>query len=329
MTDKKFLVIEKFLIENEVERDTIRFASLPQDVLRFVESPLLVTPHVGHRRRFAPPRGKILHTLVSLTSLEGVYEDWHFDDYDYIVVAGQHQVESFERLAARRPALRGKYLLPFGYPKLECAMQEASFLAPPNEQISWVVYAPTHTYSVNKHLTSLPLFGMAIVDSLLDADIGVVFRPHPESFRGSERIVVEKIIAKHGANPLFELDRSANYIEIYSKTNLMITDLSGTGFTYAFTFARPVVFFAHNSVAEHGFKGLQFESRECIGTVVRTIEQFGIAVAQMLEQRTARSRSITQFRDEILFPCVEPGARVARAIDTICEGGVESEWIQL
>lgn len=73
-----------------------------------------MTALVGQSSHF--PRGaKRVHFLVSLTSLEGVYDESMFDHFDAIVCAGRHHMEEFAALG-QRSGWGGKVLLPAGYP---------------------------------------------------------------------------------------------------------------------------------------------------------------------------------------------------------------------
>lgn len=91
------------------------------------------------------------------------------------------------------------------------------------------------------------------------------------SFNDSDKSVVARIVDESSGNASLSIDRSKNYIATYAKANAMVTDLSGTGFTFSLSFLRPAVFFAPNEQAEEGLRGIQFEDRDQIGGVARSI----------------------------------------------------------
>lgn len=296
----------------------------PLAELGHLEADLYLSPYVGQSSHF-PARAKRVHFLVSLTSLEGVYDESMFDHYDAIACAGRHQVEEFEALGRRR-GWQGKALLPVGYPKLDGQRRQLadSPLAPPKEALT-VVFAPTHAYYVNQGYSVLRNHGEQIVEALLADDVRVVFRPHVESWRDQDRSVVEGIVERFGTHPAFTVDRSGNYFDQYAQTNLMLTDISGTGFTYAFTFGRPALFFAPDAEQERGKRGIQFERRDNIGLVVRGIDE--LVPRLRLAQRHCRflHDQIAQFRDWLLFNIGNSEASFVEMADALVAGRPAAE----
>jgi hypothetical protein len=268
--------------------------------LKRLSSDLYLSPYVGQLETF-PARARRVHLLVSLTSLDGVYEDWMFDGYDVVACAGRHQIGDFEKLGRKR-GWAGKVFLPMGYPKLDGQRRQLaeSSLAPPSEAFS-VVFAPTHGYVANESFSILGRFGEPLVERMIAAGMNVVFRPHAESWRDQDRPVIDRIVQNFEKHPQFKLDRSSNYFESYAQTNAMITDISGTGFTYAFTFGRPAVFFSPSAESERGRSGIQFENREEIGVVVRDVEQAVSALRAIQGQPGSVAQRIARFRDDLIF----------------------------
>ncbi|SMC23446.1 CDP-Glycerol:Poly(glycerophosphate) glycerophosphotransferase [Andreprevotia lacus DSM 23236] len=276
---------------------------VPLEAVGQQEADLYLTPYVGQNAHF-PRRARRVHFLVSLTGLDGVYDRAMFDHYDVIACAGRHHIDDFVALGNDRRWQR-KLLMPLGYPKLDGQRRQlaASSLTPPDELT--VVFAPTHAYYINQGFSILHRYGEQLVEAMLADGMRVVFRPHMESWRDQDKPVVERIVARFGDHPCFELDRSGNYFDTYAQTHLMLTDISGTGFTYAFTFGRPALFFAPDVAGEAGMYGIQFERRENIGLVVRS--QDDLVNRLRLAQRHAGflQQQIADFRDWLLF---NPGA---------------------
>lgn len=289
------------------------------------EAALYLSPLVGQSRYF-PHGAKRVHFLVSLTSLEGVYDESMFDHYDAIACAGHHHMDEFGALGHQR-GWSGKFLLPVGYPKLDDQRRQLaeSALQPAAEPLT-VVFAPTHAYYVNSSFAVLGCYGERIVEALLADGIKVVFRPHVESWRDDDRPVVERIVARHEGNPLFVLDRSGNYFQTYARSHLMLTDISGTGFTYAFTFGRPALFFAPDAASEQGKKGIQFERRENIGLVVRSLDELLTKLHLARRHMEFLQTQIAGFRDWLLF---NPGRSEQYFADNaalLVEGRTAADW---
>jgi hypothetical protein len=265
-----------------------------------LEADLYLTPMVGQSAHF-PSRAKRVHFLVSLTSLEGVYDAGHFDHFDVIACAGTHHTTEFAQLGAAR-GWAGKTLLPVGYPKLDGQRRSLaeSDLAPAGDGPT-VVFAPTHSYYINEAYSVLGRHGEDLVAGLIEDGMRVVFRPHVESWRDQDRPVVDRIVDRFGSHPFFELDRSGNYFESYARSDLMLTDISGTGFTFAFTFGRPAIYFAPNPETEVGKSGIQFDRRDDIGFVARRLDKVVPLARRAYDEGDALRGRIAGFRDELIF----------------------------
>lgn len=312
----------------QTPRGIIELDEVPLNILPRFRCAAFIAPFVGLSRHDAPPGAVTVHLLVSITSLDGVYEAHQFDDYDYIVCAGGHQIESFHEWRQARPQLAGKILIRGGYPKLDLAIRSAAG-KPAAADGNTIVYAPTHSSPVNGPLASLRDFGPQIVSGLLTAGHKVIFRPHPVSFGNVDAPLVAEIVAAHEGTPAFTLDRSENYVASYSAASLMVTDLSGTGFTYAFTFCRPAVFFSADAKAEEGLRGLQFECREKIGGVARTVPDLIATVRGLLNQTKEVGQQIAAFRDQTVFNLGSSGEYLAGCMGAILQRETCEDWERL
>ena len=300
-------------------------------VMSIMRADLLITPVVSFQACYAPHGSFIVHFLVSLTSLDGVYEEHHFDDCDYIFCAGAHQIDGFVKLSKKRN-LAGKVLIPGGYPKLDSqimglAASKQYSAKQKNKKV--VVYAPTHVYKVNEELASLRRHGEDIVKALLSNGFAVVFRPHPNSFIDEDKPIVEKICVAHEDNPCFYLDKSKNYMEAYAGSDLMVTDLSGTGFTFAFTFQRPVIFFVPDADAEVGLEGIQFHSRHEIGDVVRSSTEIGNKCLLLLAHQDDIEAKINRYRDKTVFNLGASAKYFCHCLPYIERGEIDKGWVVL
>ncbi|TJZ74042.1 CDP-glycerol glycerophosphotransferase family protein [Chitiniphilus eburneus] len=284
---------------NRVEGIEYHFG-VPLEAVGGQSADLYLSPFVGQAAHF--PQGALrVHFLVSLTSLEGVYDEAMFDHYDVIACAGKHHIDEFSELGQRR-GWHNKILLPLGYPKLDGQRLQLSesHLQPPDD-CPTVIFAPTHAYYINRGFSVLRVHGEQIAAAILDEGMRFVFRPHMESWRDQDRPVVEQIVSRFEGNPRFVLDRSGNYFERYAQTNMMITDISGTGFTYAFTFGRPALYFAPNQAEEKGKRGIQFQHRDNIGLVARQLDELVPKLRLISRHQDFLKKQIAEFRDWLLF----------------------------
>jgi hypothetical protein len=297
--------------------------TLPLFDARIVYLPIPELP-----RSLKPAKASVVHGLMSIASIDGVYLDHHFDGFEYILCGGPHHFGAFQALLRRRPTLAGTTLVPAGYPKLDLilASQSGRPTKDPHSAAT-VVYAPTHVNDANEPLASLRRFGEAIVDALVAGGHRVIFRPHPLSFIDRDRALVDRICSTHAGNPMFSLDRSKDYTETYSSADLMVSDLSGTGFTFSLTFSRPCIFFAPNAQAEQGLSGIQFECRHRIGALARNIDQLRESAAELC--RRDMTAEIERFRAEFLFNIGKSAPYIVDCLEDILTGRERPEWVRL
>jgi CDP-glycerol glycerophosphotransferase (TagB/SpsB family) len=264
-----------------------------------------------------------------MNSLDGVYTDNTFDNYDYILCVGSYHLDSFQECARRHPVLLGKTLVPAGYPKLDFMLASYSTKRQPRDPSvsSTVVYAPTHITPMNEGLVSLSHYGEAIINALLSEGHRVIFRPHHDSFGDRDRPVVNRICHLHADNPNFSLDTSTDYTASYSLADLMVTDLSGTGFTFSFSFGRPCIFFSPSEQAERGLDGIQFDARHRIGASVRDIDKMIQKVSELCDRDMADE--IDQFRNETVFNVGKSAPYIVDCLEDILAGRERPEWVRL
>jgi CDP-glycerol glycerophosphotransferase (TagB/SpsB family) len=302
---------------------------VPYHACGLFASRIFLSPMVGISSCSMPRFSEKIHFLVSLTGIEGVYFDHHFDGWDYIFCAGEHHINDFRRLSKLRK-WKKKALIRGGYPKLDDQLRRAR-LNHISIQKRSVIYAPTHIYEVNRDLASLRRYGEDIVSVLQSTGFNTIFRPHPASFldREGDAIVVERIRQKHDGKSNFCLDDSKDYFQSYSDSALMITDLSGTGFTFAFAFECPVIFFAPDLDAEAGKIGIQFEDREKIGEVVRDLQSLKKAVNQIFENYEDYTARIVEYRKRLLFNLGRSEEYFAENIPFILTKSIQPDWVYL
>ncbi len=278
-------------------------------------------------RYLRPVGAVVVHGLMSMASMDGLYLDHHFDGFDYVLCGGPHHIEALRKLASRRPGLAGLRLIPAGYPKLDLMLEAISPKIRTTGADVTAVYAPTHVIAANESLASLRRHGERIVETLLAGGYRVIFRPHPISFVDQDRPLVERIAAAHADNPKFSLDQSKDYSRTYGAADFMVTDLSGTGFTFSLTFTRPCIFFAADEAAELGLNGAQFEDRQRIGAVVRSYAQLIEKAAELLG--TDMTDRLLRFRSEFVFHSGGSGAYIVRALEDILAGREPPDAIRL
>jgi hypothetical protein len=130
-----------------------------------------------------------------------------------------------------------------------------------------IVIAPTDY----KSFPQLSLYRDAkfIINHILKkTDLNVIFRPHPSNL-GTNKLI--NLLKHFKENKRVSLDNSGDYQNTYNSSNLMITDISGTAYTFAFLTKRPVIFYcSYNKKFENKFQNLSyFKKRNIVGIIAR------------------------------------------------------------
>lgn len=315
---------EVFQIDDKITNNII-YNVRPHELKHF-KTKIVYTPCIPFSRENISENTILIHGLVSLMSLDGVYLSHFFNDYDYIICAGSHHLEDFSRWSESNPSLKGVTLIKGGYPKLDLSIAYARSRNIDLQKADRVVvtYAPTHVYAANEKLASFRSHGEEIVQTLINAGFYVILRPHPVSLNDDDASLVQKLEKLYAKNECFELDKSKNYLNTYARTDVMLTDLSGTGFTFSFAFNKPSIFFSPNIEAEVGLSGIQFSDREQIGSIVRSNSELPSIINKALcEESTSK---IPEYRDKLLFNVNSSARHIAKSLGKILNFEVDEDW---
>ena len=138
---------------------------------------------------------------------------------------------------------------------------------------------------------------------------------------------MDRICELHASNPNFQLDTSKEYRKSFSEADLIVTDLSGTGFTFSLATGRPALFFAPNPEVEIGLTGIQFTDRESIGGVARNVPELLQLIATM--DFSGMATRIADYKRKVLFNPATSPEYVAKAIGWIMRGEACPESVVL
>lgn len=170
----------------------------------------------------------------------GTYKLYSFDYFDSVLCSGQHQIDSIRELEAKR-STKQKVLLETGCAYMDVLKDKLeNYDKVENSNVNNA--EPTILLAPSWGDNGLfKLFGGNIIRILLNAGFKVIVRPHPQSFIVESDMLssIEKQFA--GTSSDLVWDKSPDNFESLRKSDLMISDLSGVVFDYAFIFQKPVV----------------------------------------------------------------------------------------
>ena len=186
-------------------------------------------------------------------------------------------------------------LINTGYLKLDKVMKELKKI---KNTKSHILLAPTFSKQMRNYNMSSKLD--VIIDNILRIGEKIIFRPHPIDLtsRGNYKNI-EKIVKKYKNNSNFFYDNSHTYMDSYSKAKMLITDFSGTAYTFAYSTLRPVVFFSKN---ENKFSKTKiadlffYEDRLSVGLVCQNIKQLLKSVNKINEKKDYNKNKIFNLR---------------------------------
>ena len=186
-------------------------------------------------------------------------------------------------------------LINTGYLKLDKVMKELKKI---KNTKSHILLAPTFSKQMKNYNMSSKLD--LIIDNILSIDEKIIFRPHPIDLtpRGKHKDI-KKIVEKYKNNSNFFYDDSYSYMDSYSKAKMLITDFSGTAYTFAYSTLRPVVFFSKN---ENKFSKTKiadlfyYKDRLSVGLVCQNIKQLLNSIAKINEKKDYNKNKIFNLR---------------------------------
>ena len=162
---------------------------------------------------------------------------------DYIFVSSDIVKDYFEKGLSKNIMNKSKrkvQIVNTGYLKLDHVHKKINLRKVKEDSI---LIAPTGSKFYSDANLSKKLDKM--INLLLGEKYKIIYRPHPMDLTIKGDInLTNLIIEKFKDFPNFEFDISTSYIESYRKSKFLITDFSGTAYTYAFSTEKPVIFYS-------------------------------------------------------------------------------------
>jgi len=186
-------------------------------------------------------------------------------------------------------------LVDTGYLKLDNVIKELKKI---KNTKSHILVAPTFSGQMKNYNMNDSL--QIIIKSILLKGEKVIFRPHPLDLTNKGNINrVEKILNRFKKNVNFLYDNSSSYIDSYSKAKLLITDFSGTAYTFAYSTLRPVIFFSKNEVIFKKNKVsslFYFKDRNTVGLISKNINELLSSIKKINQKKTYNKNKIFNLR---------------------------------
>ena len=207
--------------------------------------------------------------------------------YDYIFLSSKKIISSFNKYFNLNKNQRVKFISS-GYPRLDylkkisCPKKKNSIII----AIANIIAYPD--YSIINSVSSI----IRAINQNFNYEI--IIRPHPANRKNFNKNNFPEIFEEIKNNDNIKVDFNDNYLDSYNQSLLMITDLSGTAYTFSFLTNSPVIFFSINEKkARKEYASLNhFEDRKNIGNIVTNINDLKKTINQLIKNRPTYKKKI-------------------------------------
>lgn len=256
------------------------------------------------------------HILHAPTDVN-LYKLFSFDYYDSILCSGQHQINSIRYLEQLR-GTKPKLLTHAGCPYMDVLAERLSNEITIEQDIlklPYVVIAPTWG---NNGL--LKRFGLTLLRPLAEQGYQITIRPHPQSFI-TEAELINQLQTQLSIYSNVSWDNSADNFEVLANSDIMISDLSGVVFDYAFVFEKPVITmqfdvnFLGTEASDLPLQAWELSVLNKIGKQI-TVNELGQlpSLVNYLTSNEEIKKQIIQLREDSLFNYQHSGEVIAEQL---------------
>ena len=258
---------------------------------------------------------RYVHIFHAPTSV-AFYEKYALSFYDDIFTVGFFQDPEINQLDLLRN-LPEKKLYPVGLSYFDYMLKKMETFKRSRNDFT-VLYAPTWGLR-----SSLNLYGHKILDILVQENYRIIFRPHPQSAI-SDKDIMGSIVSVYKDHPLVEFDYNPTSIAAMANSDLLITDLSGIFFDYAFLCSRPIIL----TGSEVSFAGYEAEDMTTVPWELEAPKQFShdlkgniesipAVISEIRTMYASAEDNIMAFRDRNICNFGNAGEAAASQLDYI------------
>lgn len=256
-----------------------------------------------------------------------------FEGFDYIACMRPSTIRLLETVSDYTRREKSTLLIPCGYPSVDINLKATSDISDGRDS---VLYAPAGKYvpgsSTFADYTSFPKYSADILNELarIFEDKRIIFRPHPGSLKDASEHIA-RIMEETALSGRVVLDSGNNsQKEAMSRSVLTVTDHSSTGYNFALTQLRPVVFFQRGNpditafVGETAFTDAYFRFRNEVGVVVSSVNELKQGIESAF--RRFDEKHIMEFRENFFFNPGKSEDYFIENFESIIKGINSSGW---
>tara|TARA_B100000767_G_scaffold270200_2_gene293441 strand:+ start:1495 stop:2601 length:1107 start_codon:yes stop_codon:yes gene_type:complete len=217
--------------------------------------------------------------------------------YDYILVATTTSLIKTNETFLKYNFIKKPKIIEVGYAKLDYLLEKIE-----NKKIDKksILIAPTGINGFPE-LTIINKVEKIIRELLDKTNLNIILRPHPSDRNNKKYLHIKNQFIN---NQRFVYDLSENYFDTYSESKLMITDLSGTAYTFSFLTLSPVIFLSlnekkikENEYSEYSF----FLDRDKIGEIIYGENYLIDKIKLLLDNNNLYKENIVNLRKNMKY----------------------------
>ena len=222
------------------------------------------SPHVGH----------YCHVMHSPSDVH-TYEKFAFDYFDSVLCTSQHVINNLKLLEQKRQTeymrkkglLRERKLFATG-----CPYYQQYFAESPAAE-NKVLAAETGAKALSKAEEPCLLLASSwgarsflnqidlILEQLLSLPFRVIFRPHPQAWK-SDKEKLERVQKQYGEH--IEIDCAVDNRPVLQRADVLVCDVSGIIYDFAFVYQKPVLALFHDQVEIMGYEASDVEAPDSV-----------------------------------------------------------------
>ncbi len=218
--------------------------------------------------------------------------------YNFVFLSSETKIKAVREMFKEYNFEKFPNLKEIGYPKIDYLKKK--YTEKLKMKKNSIVIAPTLFESIPE-FTILDYLKDIIYELLKSTSYNIILRPHPANRNHTK---IYELIKYFKNNTRFQCDSSENYIDTYAKSQILITDISGTAYTFAFLTLCPVIFFSPNDdpIKKNNYDKLNFFlNRIKIGSVVHDIKLISQEINKILLKIKQYNESIQMLSREIRY----------------------------
>lgn len=318
--DDPFLIsppfgVEAFSIGNGIAR-TLLFATLDANVMVMT---LLDLNNSYIKKSFVSDVHYVFvpHNMISTHM---VFGKGAHDHYDTIFCVGPHQVAEL-REAEKKFNLPRRNLIENGYVRLDTIFSQCTTDSAPDldDDLLNIVIAPS--WGADGLLEN---GAEDLVNQLLAEGFRVTIRPHWETIRRA-RDCINSLIDKFSEDKNFIIVTEGSTNELLSNAHLLISDWSGSAFSFAFGLERPVLFIDtpkkvnNPEYRDYKNKPVEITMRDQLGAVLTPgdYSNIGNIIWNLCADKLSYRNRIRQLRSTTVFNFGDSAALGAGVLDQL------------